>query len=341
VPRILLVKTSSMGDIVHALPAVSDICRHLPGAVVEWVAEESFAALPALHPQLARVIPIALRRWRKSWFSSDVQAQRKAFLRELQGHRYDAIIDLQGLIKSALVARRARGPLHGCDFRSARDPFAAVFYRHRHRVVFEQSAVVRMRLLAALSLGYDMDGPPDFGVRAVPPPGLPERYAAIMPSASRATKLWDEEKWRTVLRRLQVAGHVPLLFAGNDEETARAQRLVQGIEGASGLPRRGLADAAGVLAGASIVVGLDSGLTHLAGALGRPTIGIYADYDPNLAPVTGSGFIASLGGPGTPPSVEQVLAAIGQALPARPSESPSSMPSSDTPLSGLPTGARA
>ncbi|VCU70124.1 Lipopolysaccharide heptosyltransferase 1 [Pigmentiphaga humi] len=305
-----------MGDIVHALPAVSDIVRHVPGARIDWIAEESFAAIPALHPQLNEVIPIALRRWRKAWWSAPVKAERLALRRRLQAERYDAVIDMQGLWKSALVARWAHGPLHGCDLRSARDPFASFFYRYRHRVVFEQSAVVRMRELAALSLGYALEGPPDFGIRAEPPAGLPMRYVAIMPSASRATKLWPEASWRIVLERLSVAGYAPLVFAGSEEEQARAQRLISGIDMAQALPRMGLADAAGVLAGASLVVGLDSGLTHLAGALGRPTVGIYADYDPALAPVTGAAFTASLGGKGTPPSCEQVLAAIGQALPA-------------------------
>ncbi len=305
-----------MGDIVHALPAVSDIARHVPGAVIDWVAEEAFAAIPALHPQLNTVIPVAVRRWRKAWWSAPVKAERAAFKKRLQEHRYDAVIDMQGLWKSVLVARMANGPLHGCDLRSARDPFAALLYRHRHRVEYRQSAVARMRKLAALALGYEFAGPPEFGIRAEPPAGLPARYAAIMPSASRVTKLWSEASWRTVLERLSVAGYAPLVFAGNDEETARAQRLVDGIAGARALPRMGLADVAGVLAGAALVVGLDSGLTHLAGALGRLTIGIYADYDPALTPVTGPAFTASLGGRGTPPSCEQVLAAIGQALPA-------------------------
>ena len=305
-----------MGDIVHALPAVSDIARHIPGAVIDWVAEESFTAIPALHPDVSEVIPVALRRWRKAWFSAETREERAAFWQRVGAQRYDCVIDLQGLVKSALLARHVNGPLHGCDLRSAREPLAALFYRYRHRVVFQQSAVTRMRLLAALSLGYPMEGPAEFGLQVTPKSGLPPKYAAIMPSASRLTKLWPEEHWKAVLLRLEVAGYTPLLFAGNDDELARAQRLADAVPRARALPRMGLGDAAQVLAGASIFVGLDSGLTHLAGALGRPTIGIYCDYDPALAPVTGSGFIACLGGPGKPPTREQVLAAVGQALPA-------------------------
>lgn len=305
-----------MGDIVHALPAVSDIARHFPGAVIDWVAEESFTAIPALHPQVADVIPVALRRWRKNWFSAETREERAAFWHRVGKHRYDCVIDLQGLVKSALLARHVNGPLHGCDFRSAREPLAALFYRFRHRVVFQQSAVARMRLLAAQSLGYALEGPPEFGLKVGRRPGMPPRYAAIMPSASRETKLWPEEYWKAVLLRLEVAGYAPYLFAGNEEELERAQRLADAVPRARALPRMGLREAAEVLAGASVFVGLDSGLTHLAGGLGRPTIGIYCDYDPALAPVTGAGFIACLGGPGTPPTREEVLAAVGRALPA-------------------------
>lgn len=304
-----------MGDIVHALPAVSDIARHVPGAVIDWVAEESFTAIPALHPHVSQVFPVALRRWRKAWFSAQTRDERAAFWSQVNAQRYDVVIDLQGLVKSALLARHVNGELHGCNLRSAREPLAALFYQKRHRVVFEQSAVTRMRLLAALSLGYELDGPPEFGLQVAPAPHLPPRYAAIMPSASRATKLWPEEHWKAVMLRLEVGGVVPLVFSGNDEELNRAQRLSQAVPRAIALQRTTLYEAAQIVQGAAIFIGLDSGLTHLAGALGKPTIGIYCDYDPTLAPVTGRGRIICLGGPKTPPSLAQVLKAIGEVLP--------------------------
>lgn len=315
-PRILIVKTSSMGDIVHALPVVADIRHNIPDAAIDWVAEESFAAIPALHPGINGVIPVALRRWRKSWWKAGTQAQWSAFKARVQAVRYDAVLDLQGLWKSMLAARAANGPVHGGDLFSARDPFASLFYRHRHRVRFRQSAVVRMRLMAAAALGYEVAGEPDFGIRAWPPSDAPARYVAVMPSASRPGKLWSEDAWKTVLGRLAVAGYVPLAFAGTEEETARARRLIDGIPGARAVPRMTLDDAAGLLAGAALVLGLDSGLTHLAAALGRPTIGIYVDTEPAMALVTGPAFTASLGGKGRPPTPEQVMAAVGLALPA-------------------------
>ncbi len=267
------------------------------------------------------MIPIALRRWRKAWFSAPVRAERAAFLARLRAQRYDAVIDLQGLLKSALVARRARGPVHGYAPGSGREPIAALFYSHRHVVSRQQSAVRRNRELAAKSLGYTLDDTPDFGLdaaalasqRALP---LPASYAAIMPSASRPTKLWPEDRWRDVLKALSARGVAPCLFAGTPAERERASRLAEGIDDAKVLPAMDLRAAAQVLAGARVVVGLDSGLTHLSGALGRPAVGIYCDYDPALAPVQGSGFIAMLGGPGTPPALPDVQAAVTAALDA-------------------------
>src|SRR5690606_15007848 len=142
VQRVLIVRTSSMGDLVHTLPAVSDIARHYPGVAVDWVAEEGFAEIPTWHPAVDQVIPVALRRWRKAWWSAPVRRERAAYIRQLQSRRYDAVIDSQGLIKSAaLVAMRAHGPRHGLDWQSAREPLASVFYQHRHAVQPMQAAV--------------------------------------------------------------------------------------------------------------------------------------------------------------------------------------------------------
>lgn len=328
--RILIVRTSSMGDLIHTLPAVSDIARHVPGVAVDWVAEEGFAEIPTWHPAVDRVIPVAMRRWRKAWFSPQVRQERAAYIRLLQERNYDAVIDSQGLLKSAaLVALRARGPRHGLDWHSAREPAASLFYQHRHRVEPMQPAVFRYRSLAGLALGYVPEGPPDFALdvlRGAPEPVTLDdgtswpgpqgagSYAAIMPSASRDTKLWPEEHWQEVLRGLEARRCTPLVFAGNAEERARAGRIIDGIASARVLPRMALVQTARVVAGARIMVGLDSGITHLAAALGLPTVGIYCATPVVRTPLTGPGYCASLGDRGRPPSLEEVQHCVKEAL---------------------------
>lgn len=325
--RVLIVRTTSMGDLIHTLPAVSDIAAHLPGVAIDWVAEDSFAEIPTWHPAVREVIPVSLRRWRKAWWSAPVRRERAEYIRLLQRHRYDAVIDLQGLIKSAaLVALRARGPRHGLDRHSAREPLAALFYQRRHRVAPLQPAVTRYRTLAAQALGYVPEGPPNFrlDVLAGPPdpveiaPGQWWRaegaFAAVMPSASRPTKLWPEADWRMVLQRLHDAGCAPMLFAGNAEERERAESLAADIGSARVLPRMPLAQTGRVLGAARLTVGLDSGITHLSAALGKPTIGIYCATPVVRTPLTGAGYCASLGDRGRPPTLDEVLTAVEAAL---------------------------
>jgi len=273
-----------------------------------------------------------MRRWRKAWFSPQVRREREAYIRLLQERSYDAVIDSQGPLKSAgLVAVRARGPRHGLDWHSAREPAASLFYQHRHRVEPMQPAVLRYRSLAGLALDYTPEGPPDFSLdvlrgtpepvtlddgTAWPGPRGAGRYATIMPSASRDTKLWPEAHWQAVLHRLEARGCTPLVFAGNAEERARAARIIDGIASARVLPRMALVQTARVVAGASIMVGLDSGITHLAAALGLPTVGIYCATPVVRTPLTGSGYCASLGDRGRPPSLEEVERSVDEALDA-------------------------
>lgn len=332
--RVLIVRTSSMGDLVHTLPAVSDIARHFPDVAVDWVAEEGFAEIPTWHPAVDTVIPVAMRRWRKAWWSAAVRRERAAYIRQLQSRRYDAVIDSQGLLKSAaLVALRAHGPRHGLDWHSAREPAASLFYRHRHRVEPMQPAVQRYRSLCGQALGYVPDGPPDFALQVLA--GMPEPvtlldgrpwpgaegaggYAAIMPSASRDTKLWPEEHWQAVLRRLVRHGCTPLLFAGNEAERERALRLIDGIDSAGVLPRMALVQTARVVGAARLMVGLDSGITHLAAAMGRPTVGIYCATPVVRTPLTGPAYCVSLGDRGRPPELSEVLLAVDAACGASP-----------------------
>lgn len=319
---ILIVRTSSMGDLIHTLPAVSDIVRRYPEAVIDWVVEEAFAEIPSWHPAVDRVIPVALRRWRRSWFSAPVRKERAAFLEQLRARTYDVVIDSQGLIKSALlVAAKARGPVHGLDWASAREPVASLFYRYRHRVRPMQPAVRRYRKLFGLSVGYRFEGEPDFNLQRVLKHPLepvelsngelwhPDEapFAAIMPSASRPAKLWPTAHWQAVLRYLNEAGYLPVLFAGNDEERQRAETIAQSVPNALVLPRLPLLHTARVIAEAELMVGLDSGITHLSAALGRPTIGIYCATPVVRTPLTGPGLCVSLGDRGKPPQLQEVL----------------------------------
>ncbi len=312
--RILIVRTSSLGDLVHMLPAISDIARHVPDACIDWIVEESFAEVPSWHPAVHEVIPIAHRRWRKSWWAPQTRAERAELRRNLGARRYDIVLDMQALMKSVWLVRQTHGERHGLDRRSAREPLASFFYDVRHTVEFWQPAVVRQRTLAAATFGYQYEGEPDFGLDRFTSEATIEDQAVIMPSASRDDKLWPEAHWHTVFDRLQEHGLALRLLAGNEREAERARQLIAGRSGAEVLPRMSLESVAQVLASARIMVGLDSGLTHLSAGLGRPTIGIYKASTPVRTPLQGASYTASLGERGSEPSAETVLSAVEQAL---------------------------
>jgi len=312
--RILIVRTSSLGDLVHMLPAISDIARHVPGACIDWIVEENFAEIPSWHPAVHEVIPIAHRRWRKSWWAPQTRAERAALRRDLGARRYDIVLDMQALMKSVWLVRQTHGERHGLDRRSAREPLASFFYDVRHTVEFWQPAVIRQRTLAASVFGYEYQGDPDFGLDRFTADARIEPYAVIMPSASRDDKLWPAENWHTVFDRLARHGLALRLLAGNEREAERARQLAAGREDAEVLARMPLETAAGVLASARVMVGLDSGLTHLSAGLGRPTIGIYKASTPVRTPLQGASYTASLGERGAEPSAETVLSAVEQAL---------------------------
>lgn len=314
--RILIVRTSSLGDLVHMLPAISDIARHVPDASIDWLAEESFAEIPAWHPAVHEVIPVAHRRWRKHWWAAEIRRERAALRTTLGERRYDIILDMQALMKSIWLVRQARGVRHGLDWKSAREPLASLFYDVRHRVEFWQPAIIRQRTLAAAAFSYTIQGAPDFGLRALTDGVVIEPAALIMPSASRDDKLWPQADWQQVFDDLQGRGLGLRLLAGNEAEQARAHELIRGRADAVVLPRMGLRQVADQLARARIMVGLDSGLTHLSAGLGRPTIGIYKASTPVRTPLQGPAYAASLGERGQAPDAGCVRAAIAEALDA-------------------------
>lgn len=313
--RLLIVKTSSMGDVVHALPVVADVLRHDPGATIEWLVEGAYAAIPQLHPGVKRVIPMAWRKWRRALFSGATWQAMRELRAELEREPYDLVLDLQGLVKSAYWARQATGPVAGYDRASAREPAAAWGYQRKAAVPRELHAVQRCRMLAAAHVGYPVpESSPDFGLRAPAPGWGPKApYAVLIPNASRKEKLWPERHWVAVGKRLRERGLLPLVLWGAESEQTLAERIAADCEG-DVPPFLRVGEMAAVLAGARQVVGLDTGFTHLAAAFGRPTIGIYCDHEPGLAGITGPGRVASIGGKWQVPARNDVLALLEQQM---------------------------
>ncbi|HSO07504.1 MAG TPA: lipopolysaccharide heptosyltransferase I [Pelomicrobium sp.] len=310
--RFLLVKTSSMGDVIHNLPVASDLARAHPGCAIDWIVEEGFADVPRLHPAVRHVIPVAVRRWRRAPASGATWREIRELRSTLGAESYDLVIDTQGLVKSALLARLAVGLRCGYDRASAREPLASLFYGRRCAVDRALHAVERNRRLAACCAGYAMAGGADYGIEA------PERrfdwlpagsYAVLLTATSRDDKLWPEGRWIDLGRALAERGLTSVLPAGSRVERERSERLAQAIPGAVAAPSLTLADLASLLAGSVAVAGVDTGLTHLAAALGRPVVGIYCATEPGLTGVHAAQAV-NLGAAGRPPTAEDVLAAL-------------------------------
>ncbi len=275
--RVLLIKTSSLGDVIHTLPALTDAARAIPGIQFDWVVEEGFAEIPAWHPAVAQVIPVAIRRWRKNLWQTLKSGEWGRFKRRLKEVDYDLVIDAQGLLKSAWLTRyaRRRTPIAGLDKESAREPAASRFYNRTYPVAWGQHAVERVRQLFAQALDYPLPaGTGDYGLdrNRLLDETEAEPYLVFLHGTTWVTKHWPEVYWRELAQRMGERGWSVRLPWGNEAERQRAERLAEGLENASVLPRLSLAGMAKVLAGASACVAVDTGLGHLAAALDVPTL---------------------------------------------------------------------
>ena len=315
--RLLLVKTSSLGDVIHNLPVVSDLRRSFPEARIDWCVEEAFADIPRLHPDVDKVIPVALRRWRKSAGRLNTWREIGKFRRRLRASTYDAVLDTQGLIKSALIARQARGERLGFAAEVAREPLAARFYNQTFVIPLNAHAVLRNRWLAAAAFDYPVDLPLDYGI-AAPAAELPwlaaGRPAVLFTATSRDDKLWDEGSWVRVAQALIERGLTPVLPSGSVVERQRAERIAGGAPGCVAAPPLTLRELAGLIGRAALTIGVDTGLVHLAAALRVPTIALYVASNPTLTGVLGGGEFRNLGAPGKAPSAGEVLAVSEQFL---------------------------
>ncbi len=310
--RILIVKTSSLGDVVHNCPAVSDLRRHFPDAAIDWVVEESFAEVVAFHNGVRRAIPVAIRRWRSRLLQPATWREIRDFRRNLSAEPYDLVIDSQGLLKSAMISLGARGVRHGYDADSAREPLASRFYDVRHSVSRDLHAVERNRKLAGMAAGCGSTGVCDYGLAApaIDRIATSKPFCVLLSMTSRADKLWPEECWVDLARLLEARGFACVLPWGNEIERARCLRIVSRA-GCGSVPRAlSLGELAGALSHADAVFGVDTGLAHLAVALGARAIGIYCSTDPLRTGLHGGGRVANLGGPGLIPLPGEAMAAM-------------------------------
>jgi heptosyltransferase I len=316
----LLIRVSSLGDVVQTFPAVSDLRTRVPGWRLHWAVEEAYRPLVELHPGVERALPFALRRWRRTLLRRSAWKEIRAFYRTVRATSYDAVIDAQGLLKSLAIAKMAKGPLHGFGPGTVRESQVARFYDRGYEFDPALHRVWHYRGLFAAVFGYKLDTAPDsidYGLRAPAKPaaagGRP--YCVLLHGTARAEKLWPEAHWIELGRRLAQRGLACNLPWGDATERTRSEALALAIPGARVMPALALDEAAGLLAHARGVVGVDTGLMHLAVAYKVPVVGIYIATRPGHHGPLGAGPTAFCGGMGNLPTADEVFEAALRVVP--------------------------
>lgn len=322
--RILIVRVSSLGDVVHNLPVLADIHHHYPDAIIDWVVEEGFAGLVKQNRHVNEVIPFALRRWRKHPFSSLTRADFAAFRKRLKAEAYDWVFDTQGLLKTGIIMgfsqTTSEGKKVGLGNKtdgSSYEPVSRLFHDQSIKMEKHIHVVQRSREMIAKALGYTIDTPPDFGLTVSTEhyDWIPEQpYALFFHGTSRESKKWAHPNWLRIGAMLHEKGLKILLPWGNPAEKVEAERLAEDLEDAVVLPRLSITDMSTVTGRASFVVGVDTGLSHLAAAYDKPTVQIYCNIHRWRTCCDWSPKVISLGGENEVPSLEAVENAVRQLM---------------------------
>ncbi|MFM2323114.1 MAG: lipopolysaccharide heptosyltransferase [Pseudomonadota bacterium] len=283
--RVLIVKMSSMGDIIHTLPAVTDAAKAIANIQFDWVAEEAFTEIPRWHQRVDKVIPIALRRWRKQLWQATKSGEVRQFYQKLRSQRYDFVLDAQGSIKSAIITRLSCGYRLGMDKNSVREGPAYLAYQQSFSISRQQHAIIRLRQLFAKAFNYTLPTTrPDYAINKesliLPKIELTKNYLIFVPNASGTAKHWSDKSWSLLLAKMAKRGVSVFIPWGSEAERKRVARLVKGYPLAHILPYLNLDEMAAVLSKAKAVVSVDTGLSHLAAALGIPTMVLYGPTNP-------------------------------------------------------------
>ena len=286
--HILVIKTSSLGDVIHTLPALTDAQQHISNLQCDWVVEEHFAEIPTWHTAVKRVIPVALRRWRKHPFKTLLNGEWRQFKSQLTQHKYDYVIDAQGLIKSAFLTYQTQGLRCGLDKTSLREPLARFAYQRHYAISKQQHAVDRLRQLFATVLNYSVPTTsPNYGISF---PALKSTSPTVifLHGTTWLTKHLPEIYWQHLAEKFVSEGYHVRLPWGNTQEYERAERLANIHPNINLIPKGNLTQLARELAQAQAIIGVDTGLSHLAAALNIPTITLYGATEPGLTGTYGS-----------------------------------------------------
>ena len=285
--RILIVKVSSLGDIIHTLPAVTDAQRAHPGLTFDWVVEENFVEVPSWHPAINKVIPVAIRRWRLNLLKTYLNREFLSFKKMLQGVHYDLVIDAQGLIKSGIISRLSRGLTVGLSNSTIKEPLANLFYNKAYSVSWDEHAVDRVRQLFSKALNYEYHKYPlDYGIKLEKDnpndTGSKSNNIIFLHGTTRVNKYWPKENWRKLAKLAIAYGYDVFLPWGTSEEKKRAEFIGEGNVNVKILGKKSLSDLATVIISSKGVIAVDTGLGHLAAALSKSTVSLYGPTDPAL-----------------------------------------------------------
>ncbi len=292
--HLLVIKTSSLGDVLHTLPAISDAAKTRNDLKIDWLVEENYADVPSWHPAVNRIIPVAMRRWR-NLFSSSIPGEMVGFIQQLRQQTYDHIIDAQGLMKSALLGLAAKGPVSGLDRQSVREPAASATYRSKYTVSRQQAAVQRIRHLFSQALGYTLpDTAADYGIDHTRLPRLPSDSpqkpgVVLLHGTTWPSKLWPVPCWHELAKLLTAAGYPVYCVWGNPAERQISTTITQNIPNTSLMPALSLGQLARVLTTSTAAVAVDTGPGHLAAAAGTPCVSLYLSTDPQRTGTVGPG----------------------------------------------------
>lgn len=314
--RILIIKTSSMGDVIHTLPAVTELAKHYPDAQIDWVVEESFQDIPKLHPAVHKVIPVSIRRWRKNLFNKKTKTEITEFINNLREYSHDYVVDAQGLLKSALIAVIAKTQhkkaLYGFDKDSSRGKYSSLLYNKSYHIDKNKHAIYRLKDLFAKIFNYKIDSKINYGLdinclmntRGTVIPAEEagssksdlnnrNKYLVFFHCTTWNSKKWPAPYWRELIQLAFDNGYKVKLNSGNAKELEESKILAQGFNNnqVEVLPILSIAELIDLISNSTAVVSVDTGLGHLAAALDKPGVGIYGATNPKLTAVLSDKFI--------------------------------------------------